>query len=439
VRVFTSIQQETWIKSLASGGRMRAIPALLQVEGDLDLPQFQAAVTATAAAHDSLRTGFRLDDPSSAWVAPAGADDDQAAVRFVDARGGTDIWPDLHRDITEPFALKGTSRIRPVIVQTGERTYLLGVAADHLAVDGRSVALLAREVLARYAGTAPAGARSASYADFARRQRELVAGAWGERRREYWFGYFDRWGPDHPACPLAVPGPPGQNMMLRANLGPRAAGMLDGTARQYASTRFGVLASVLSWAQIASSGAAVAGLVTDFHGRVLPSTWATIGLFSHGLRMFLDRSETRDLSVAVRTLSGRLDAARRLGFPLRPLADAWLAAADRKQGYADPHYVYLGARPRLSRNLGGVPGLRVTPVDAGRLVSKPLEYLWLNLEVSAGLPVLRGRFNDGLFPPAVVTDLVRTAVGFLGPAPDLEISYQPMADAALPAPAATAS
>ena len=56
---------------------------------------------------------------------------------------------------------------------------------------------------------------------------------------------------------------------------------------------------------------------------------------------------------------------------LRPLADAWLAADDRKQGYVDPHYVYLGARPRLSRNLGGVPGLRVTPVDAGRLVSKP--------------------------------------------------------------------
>lgn len=438
VDVPTSLQQETWIRSLATGGRLRAIPSLVEVEGDLDVPAYRTAVADLTAAHDSLRITFRLADPTTATVVEEG---EEPAVRYLDAREAPDVWGDVQRDLSDPFPLDGTRRIRTVIARTGSDRYLLGLAADHVSLDGLSLGLLARDLLRRYAAVRTGQPRrttpAPSYADFARRQRVLLAGEWGTRRREYWFHQFDRWGPHQPGSPLAVPPTPGsegRSMILRATLGPQTTDTLEETARRHGTTRFGVLAAALSRAQLVASDAATAGVVADFHGRVMPSTWLTLGLFSHGIRLFLDRAEAADTPTAVRVFTSRLDETHRYGLPLRPLTAAWLAQRGVEQGYGEPHYVYLGVRPRLERYLGSHTDLRVTPVDAGRLSNQAAGYLWLNLAGTVEHPMLEGGFDDVVFATGTVEELIRSAFGSLGPADDLEIVSMPNAAAPLPTP-----
>jgi hypothetical protein len=420
---------------------LRAIPALVQVEGELDLPAYRAAVAELTGAHDALRTVFRADDPTTVTVRAEG---DEPAVRYVDARDAPDVWAEVHRDLTDPFPLDCPRRIRTVVAMVGADTHLLGLAADHVALDGLSLGLLARDLLGRYAetrrGRSRPGTTAAPYAEFARRQRVLLAGTWGAERRDYWFRTFDRWGPHQPGSPLAVRAEPdagptaGRSMIMRATLGPQSTDALEQTARRHHTTRFAVLAAAVSRAQLVASDAATAGVVADFHGRVLPPFWRTLGLFSHGIRIFLDRAESTELSTAVRVVAERLAETHRFGLPLRPLTAEWLAQHGERSRYGEPHYVYLGVRPRLDRYLDAGTDLRVTPVDAGRLSSPAGGHLWLNLAGTAEHPVLEGGFNDRVFGVATVEELVRAAFGALGPAADLEIVTTPSATAPLPAP-----
>ncbi len=429
MRVPTSLQQETWIRSLATGGRLRAMPVLGQIDGDFDLTRYRVAVAAATAAHDALRTRFRADQPASAEVVDGG---EKVDVRYVDLRDGTADLAPLRLALTDPFPLDGTRRIRTVVAQTGQHRYLLGLAADHLAMDGLSLRLLVRDVLSRYTAAdpqRPGGVpRPRSYADFAHRQRDLLAGDWGAQRRAYWFRHFDRWGPDQPGCPLAVPAAPDRDpsaertVVLRAELGPQATQALDATARRSGSTRFSVLTAAVSRAQLMLSDRAVAGVVTDFHGRVLPGTWSVIGLFSHGLSLYLDRSEAEQLPAAVATLTRRLNDARRFGCPLRPLAGAWLAERGREHRYGEPYYIYLGIRPRLKGHLPGGSGLRAVPAEAGSLLDKPPSYLSLILGGTPERPVLEGRFNPLLFPTDRVEELMRTTFQAIDAGADLDIS-----------------
>jgi hypothetical protein len=438
----TSLQQETWVRSLAAGGRLRAMPALVQVEGELDLTRYRAALAALQDAHDSLRMTFRADEPLSARVVPGPREEPE--VSYLDARDTPSVWEAARDLLTTPFPLEGNRRIRSFVVRTGADTHMLGLAADHLAMDGLSLVLLARDLLARYNA---AGAHSAtqspatptSYADFARRQRELLAGNWGARRKAYWYHHFDRWGSSQPGSPLAVRLPDGtdwlsgQTMVLRAMLGEPVAQALDGAARAHASTRFGVLAAALSREQLRMSDRSTAGVVTDFHGRVLPSTWTTLGLFSHGLNLFLDRAEADDFGSAVRALTERVEGARSHAVPVRPLAKSWLAERGQDVGYGEPNFIYLGVRPQPARYLptGDGGGLRASPVDVGQLINHALGSLTLLLTGSAQNLVLEGRFNAMLFRAPDVEAFVRAALAAIGPS-DVEITTTPRTEARMP-------
>ncbi|HZM75514.1 MAG TPA: condensation domain-containing protein [Candidatus Limnocylindrales bacterium] len=443
MRVPTSLQQETWLRSLSTGGRLRAMPALLQVEGEFDLARFRAAVASMTAAHDTLRSTFQPEEPLWSEVAEPG--ETSTDVLELDAGEDPSVWVRVREYMTQPFPLDEPRRVRTVIARTAPDTYMLGLAADHLAMDGLSLRLLARDLLSRYFALEPGSNRKMpkaySYASFATRQRDLLATEWGTQRREFWFGHFDRWGPNQPGSPLAVPPADGsgpsadQTMVLQAALGPQTIRTLDDMALRVGSTRFGVLSAAISRTQLLSSDRKSAGVVCDFHGRVLPLTWSTLGLFSHGLSLFLGREEAGDLHEAVRLLTGRLDDARRLGIPLRPMAGQWLAERGEQHRYGEPHYIYLGVRPRLKRYLPDDSKLRAVPVDVGQVINQALGYFSLLLGGTTESPMLQGRFDGGLFPTATIESFIHETFASLGPVPDLEITTVPRAAAPAPAPA----
>ncbi|MDL5159536.1 non-ribosomal peptide synthetase [Actinomycetospora termitidis] len=126
------------------------IQLTIPVAGEVDAGALEAAVTATVARHDALRT-----------VLPAGPDGRPLAVVLadppsrtfrVDGRAPTEVAADDRR----PFDLARGPLLRATLADGA-----LVLTVHHVAIDGWSMPILVRDQLATWAGTAPRDAAPA--------------------------------------------------------------------------------------------------------------------------------------------------------------------------------------------------------------------------------------------------------------------------------------
>lgn len=114
-----------------------------RVEGALDLDALRGAVRHVHQRHESLCASYRLDE--QAVAEPLNV----PAPRVTTLEAGT---PDeasavLHAALAEPFRLEEGVIWRVVTVAVGGHTsHLLGIAAHHIAVDGWSESILAKDL-----------------------------------------------------------------------------------------------------------------------------------------------------------------------------------------------------------------------------------------------------------------------------------------------------
>ncbi|WP_225821747.1 non-ribosomal peptide synthetase [Streptomyces naphthomycinicus] len=163
----------------------------LRLAGPLDVPALARALTALVERHHILRTRYPETDGAAHPVvdpAPAGwpvpvtdltAATPQEVERYVNALGDAPF--DL---ATGPVLRAGLGRLAP------ER-HVLVVVVHHIAFDGASFEVFARELIAHY--TAARSGHSPElpplplqYADFARRQRARTQGGELDRQLAYW-------------------------------------------------------------------------------------------------------------------------------------------------------------------------------------------------------------------------------------------------------------
>jgi hypothetical protein len=350
--------------------------------------------------HDALRTVFDAGDPDRCTVLDPG----EAEVAF-EVRGSRPADDELDAFLTEPFPLSGRSRLRALLCPGDEGDLLLALATDHLVMDFVSLGLALR----RPAAPAP------QYSAFAALQRERLAGGWGVERRAHWYRYFERWGAERPATVLATPSGPGRcrgaTARSRIPLDEQFRLALDGLAAGHATTRFVVLTAAVLFAQLLW-GATRCGVVTDFHGRVLPGSRTTVGFFSHGTRLHLDRVEGPNLDAAVRRVMDCTGDLRRFALPLGALAGEWQERTGRT-GPVGP-FVYVGARARnnrLARDLGS--SVPVTGVTMQTAANAAADHLNIVLEDSGTDLMLNVRYDDATFRPDTVTEfltLVRSSI-----------------------------
>ncbi|WP_369212912.1 amino acid adenylation domain-containing protein, partial [Streptomyces flavofungini] len=155
------------------------MPLVLRISGDLDVAALEAALGDVADRHESLRTVFpdtggvphqKIEEGGAGHppLTVVRVDEADVAARLAEhLAGGFDLRVEL------PWrAWLLVSRARP-----GE--YVLSVVAHHVAVDGWSMGVLARDLevayAARCAGRAPGWAPLAvQYADYALWQRETL-------------------------------------------------------------------------------------------------------------------------------------------------------------------------------------------------------------------------------------------------------------------------
>ncbi|HEV3287888.1 MAG TPA: condensation domain-containing protein, partial [Streptosporangiaceae bacterium] len=174
----SSGQQRMWfLNRLESGAGIYNIPVAVRLAGDLDVPGLEAALGDVAARHESLRTVYPDSDgiphqdirPGAGAVPPLEVRDsteaDLAGVVAAIARAGFDLSVEL------PW--------RAALVRLGPADHVLVVVVHHIAADGWSMGVLARDVSAAYAarrgGRVPGWVPlPVQYADYALWQRELL-------------------------------------------------------------------------------------------------------------------------------------------------------------------------------------------------------------------------------------------------------------------------
>ncbi|WP_240930265.1 amino acid adenylation domain-containing protein, partial [Streptomyces coryli] len=175
-------QQRMWFlnrleENDREAGAAYNMPMALRLSGELDVPALEAALGDVADRHESLRTVFPAGDGVPyQQILEGGAGRPPLVVTEVaeecveeavaaEAERGFDLGVDL------PW------RVRLLV--TGPSEYVLIMVAHHVAVDGWSMGVLARDVGAAYAarreGRAPAWEPlPVQYADYALWQREVL-------------------------------------------------------------------------------------------------------------------------------------------------------------------------------------------------------------------------------------------------------------------------
>ena len=171
-------QQRLWfIAQLEGPSAVYNTPLALRLDGDLDAAALEAALADVITRHEVLRTVLPAEDGQPyqkilgmaelGWqlpVMPVAVDDLRLVVAQVAA---------------EPFDLQAGVPVRARLLAAGPRVHVLVLVIHHVATDGWSNGILARDLSAAYAarreGRAPGwAALPVQYADYAIWQRDLL-------------------------------------------------------------------------------------------------------------------------------------------------------------------------------------------------------------------------------------------------------------------------
>ena len=176
-------QQRLWfIAQLEGPSALYNNPLALRLDGDLDVAALEAALADVITRHEVLRTVFEAADGQPyqrvlelaelGWRLP------------VIAVAGEDLRAAVAQIAAEPFDLGADIPVRARLLAAGARVHVLVLVIHHIATDGWSTGILARDLgaayAARLAGRAPGWAPlPVQYADYAIWQRDLL----GDRGR----------------------------------------------------------------------------------------------------------------------------------------------------------------------------------------------------------------------------------------------------------------
>ena len=190
-------QQRLWfLNSFEPESPEYNIPQAFRIAGELAPEVMQHALREVVRRHETLRTTFRSLDGTPAQVIAQVVDMEvpviDACARVADP---AQAWGEALRlaaaDAREPFDLTLGPLMRAKLFRTGPREHLLYYNVHHIAYDGWSMGIFARELAAIYdAGAAglpsPLPELPVQYLDFAIWQRGWLSGEVLARQLAYW-------------------------------------------------------------------------------------------------------------------------------------------------------------------------------------------------------------------------------------------------------------
>ncbi|MBD2208746.1 amino acid adenylation domain-containing protein [Nostoc linckia FACHB-104] len=188
-------QQRLWfLEQLEGGSATYNIPAVVQLEGKLNVTALEQALAEIVRRHEILRTGFRLVNGTP--------------VQFIDANTTLTFkvrdlqnlptpaqTPELKQlavlAAETPFNLQQPPLLRVELLRLGQESNVLLMTIHHIISDGWSVGIFIQELSALYQAfstgkPSPLTDLPIQYADFAIWQRQYLSGEILQTKLNYW-------------------------------------------------------------------------------------------------------------------------------------------------------------------------------------------------------------------------------------------------------------
>jgi hypothetical protein len=376
------------------GTRPAPISFGLRLRGPVSHQLLEQVLTALAARHTALRTVFA---PEAVCLPPGEVRWDLRRFPPAERRAAYD-W--LH----EPFDLTAPPLFRGVHLRDGDVSEL-GLAVDHIVMDGGSVPVFLREFerIHRWAVGAAAtiGDGASDLGEFARAEQDWVRERGAESVR-FWSG---RWRDFGPFPRLRIEAPAGTQAgagVWRNRVDVRGEGLNVGRVTTPVLTAAAALAAIRD-----VTGATEAGVMFPSARRFRPGLDQAIGCLTNRVLLRLDTPAGQPFEDLVRAVRAYTISA--LEHTMMPFE---LLTAELAPG-SDPRCPYLHLnvmRPKVAPNL---PGLEATCFEPPRPDDDAdLSWMHVDLEDTAE-PVLSATYANAVFDPAFVAGLMERMSGCL--------------------------
>ncbi len=429
------------------------LPVALRLHGQLDARRLRRALTKVAHRQAALRTIFHeVDGEPVAHVlegvlVPLPLVDLQLAPRDL----GQFVARTVTGAIRRPFDLTREVPWRALLLRQAPDEHALVLVLHHIAGDGWSLEILARELTAAYAGeTLPRP--TVQYADFAAWQRQRWSGKRPARGLDWW---------RHQLTPLPArlrlpwDRPPREQSetataaLARLTLSPAEVTALHRLARAHSATLFVVLAAAWQtllaraadlWHGTNGSDRRDVSLGMAVGGRPRPELERLIGLFVDTLVLRVDLLDASVETLLARVRRALLDAHAHGDVPLDLLVQDLVSreiAAERRYDASPLFQVLLTLQNTPTATVRALPGLEIQPWAASTQAAHVLPGAKADLvlsgqELPAGslrldLEYRRDRF-DATTALRLLRQLGRLLAGFAAQ-PERAVTTLPLLDA----------
>jgi amino acid adenylation domain-containing protein len=285
-RVVSFAQERLWfLDQLRPGSPDYLLPLALRVRGRLDVEALTDTFQSVVDRHDVLRTRYAAIDGE-----PAALVEDHLEIT-LERSEDSDF---LSRALDRPIDLAAGPPFRLTLVRLGEDDHLLVFVVHHIAFDGWSWGVLARELAAGYRERTT-GERTEiaplamQYADVAQWQRDRFSGERAERQLKYWRAQLG----NVPALDLPTDRPrpeawDGTGDAVHFDLPASLLAEVDQFARSRRATRYMVLVAAFQALLGRASGQTDFTIGTPVAGRTRPEAEVLLGLFTNSLVLRAD-------------------------------------------------------------------------------------------------------------------------------------------------------
>ncbi|MDM3856894.1 MAG: amino acid adenylation domain-containing protein [Aphanizomenon gracile PMC649.10] len=184
-------QQRLWfLYQMEGASATYNMPAAVQMNGALDIPALEQAITEVIHRHEVLRTSFTNVDGNAIQVIHAHA---TLSLPVVDLQGcsADEVQRLAILDAQKPFNLTQAPLMRVKLLKLSEKSHVLLMNMHHIIADGWSIGVLIQEISTLYTAflqgkSSPLAELPIQYADFAVWQRQFLQGEIFSQKLNYW-------------------------------------------------------------------------------------------------------------------------------------------------------------------------------------------------------------------------------------------------------------
>lgn len=403
-------QEQVWLSTrLAPDGAVYNVPIGIELSGPLDVPLLRRALTGLIARHEVLRTRIVDEAGTPAQLVDAPS---EARLTVVDLSPGPDL--DRRRSLLleaaeRPFDLATDPPLSSYLFVSSPDHHVLLLVMSHLAVDGWSMPVLWRDLVACYRGGGDAAGLPPlpfHYADYALSRRAELRGPSMRRLTRYWSDQLA--GLPTAELPLDRPRPPVQEFdgaVRHFTIPQFLAHQLGMLSRRLGATPFMTFLAAFSYVLNSYSGQEDIAIGTVTSGRRSEALQDLVGFFVNTVVLRADLSggpSPQDLIARLKRTV--MDAFEHDAMPFPSLVR--LLGAHRDLGLSPLFQAMFTFVPHSSANWMEdfqLPGVTARPVEVDLHVAK-FDLVLNIIETADGFTGMV-EYNTHLFEPATVDDM----------------------------------